>query len=163
MMGSSNPSPTVKSGCLIISNIGSFGEHVYKVGMTRRLEPLDRIRELGDASVPFSFDVHALIWSEDAPGLENALHKHFVKSQVNKVNPRKEFFKLSIEELRNQTEALGIEASWTMAAAAAEYRESLLIGQKLSENGAIAQEWLRDQLSYDTKNDVLTELVDVSE
>ena len=77
--------------------------------------------------------------------------------------PRKEFFKLSIEELRNQTEALGIEASWTMAAAAAEYRESLLIGQKLSENGAIAQEWLRDQLSYDTKNDVLTELVDVSE
>jgi hypothetical protein len=68
--------------------------------MTRRLEPLDRVRELGDASVPFAFDVHAMIWSEDAPRLENALHKHFVRTQVNKVNPRKEFFRLSLPDIR---------------------------------------------------------------
>lgn len=82
-----------KSGHVyIISNIGSFGENVYKIGMTRRLEPLDRVRELGDASVPFPFDVHAMIYCEDAPKLETELHRFFVQNQVNKVNPRKEFF-----------------------------------------------------------------------
>ena len=81
-------------------DVGSFGEHVYKIGMTRRLEPHDRVRELGDASVPFSFDVHAMIPSQDAPALEHALHKRFVRSQMNKVNPRKEFFRLSLQEVR---------------------------------------------------------------
>ncbi|MBE2295879.1 MAG: DUF4041 domain-containing protein [Phycisphaerales bacterium] len=132
----------------IISNVGSFGENVFKVGMTRRLEPLDRVRELGDASVPFSFDVHAMIWSQDAPALENALHKHFLHAQVNKVNPRKEFFQLSLADLRKHIETLGIEASWTMAAMAAEYRESLAIEQRLRENPVAAKEWLRHQLDY---------------
>lgn len=83
----------------VISNIGSFGEDVYKIGMTRRLEPMDRIKELGDASVPFPFDVHALIFSEDAPALESILHQTFRKYEVNKVNQRKEFFKLPIDEI----------------------------------------------------------------
>lgn len=83
----------------IISNIGSFGENVYKIGMTRRLEPNDRVRELGDASVPFYFDVHAMIFSEDAPALENALHKAFQHRRVNKVNLRREFFNVSLQEI----------------------------------------------------------------
>jgi hypothetical protein len=72
--------------------VGSFGDTVFKIGMTRRLEPMDRVHELGDASVPFSFDVHAMIWSEDAPTLENALHRHFHYRRLNLVNERKEFF-----------------------------------------------------------------------
>lgn len=84
----------------IISNIGSFGENVYKIGMTRRLEPLDRIKELGDASVPFQFDVHALIFSEDAPTLENILHQTFKENQLNKINTRKEFFKIDLDKIK---------------------------------------------------------------
>lgn len=84
----------------IISNIGSLGEDVYKIGVTRRLEPLDRIKELSSASVPFDFDVHAIIFSEDAPKLENTLHKHFREYELNKINPRKEFFKVDLEEIK---------------------------------------------------------------
>lgn len=84
----------------IISNIGAFGEGVYKIGMTRRLEPMDRIDELGDASVPFDFDVHALIFSEDAPALEAALHRAFENRKVNMVNTRREFFRVSLEEIK---------------------------------------------------------------
>lgn len=131
----------------VISNIGSFGEHVYKVGMTRRLEPLDRVKELGDASVPFGFDVHAMIWSDDAPRLEAQLHKVFVRSQVNKVNPRKEFFRVPLGEIRGYLERLGINASWTVAAAAAEYRETLELERQLAENPAAATEWLSHQLA----------------
>lgn len=83
----------------IISNIGSFGENVYKIGMTRRLEPLERVNELGDASVPFKFDVHALIFSDDAPALESALHRAFENKKVNMVNPKREFFRVSIEDI----------------------------------------------------------------
>ncbi len=83
----------------IISNIGSFGENVYKIGMTRRLEPMDRIAELSSASVPFPFDVHAMIFSEDAPGLESTLHQFFDAQRVNRVNPRKEFFKVDLNEI----------------------------------------------------------------
>jgi hypothetical protein len=79
----------------IISNIGSFGEEVFKIGMTRRLEPLDRIRELGDASVPFPFEIHALIFTEDAPALERELHAAMEDARVNRVNLRKEFFRAS--------------------------------------------------------------------
>jgi len=132
----------------VISNIGSFGENIFKVGMTRRLEPLDRVRELGDASVPFSFDVHAMIWSEDAPALENELHKRFVRSQINKINPRKEFFRLSLADLRKHIETMGIESSWTMTAMATEYRESLAIEQRLQQNPLAAQDWLRHQFDY---------------
>lgn len=84
----------------IISNIGSFGENIFKIGMTRRLDPMDRINELSSASVPFPFDVHALIFSEDAPALETLLHHHFQRQQVNKVNSRKEFFKVDLEEIK---------------------------------------------------------------
>ncbi|EHA5005160.1 DUF4041 domain-containing protein [Salmonella enterica subsp. diarizonae] len=111
----------------VISNIGSFGEDVYKIGMTRRLEPLERVRELGDASVPFSFDVHAMIYSEDAPSLENHLHKVFNDKQLNKVNSRKEFFNVGIKDIKSTIESMNINAHWTMFAEAKEYRESLAI------------------------------------
>ena len=84
----------------IISNVGAFGEGVYKIGMTRRLEPMDRIDELGDASVPFDFDVHALIFSDNAPGLETALHKAFEDRKLNMVNTRREFFRVSLDEIK---------------------------------------------------------------
>lgn len=111
----------------IISNIGSFGEHVYKIGLTRRLDPQDRIDELGDASVPFRFDVHALIFSEDAPALEYALHQAFAKRRVNMVNARREFFRVTLEEIedvirRNFNKPVEI----IRLAEAAEYRQSQL-------------------------------------
>lgn len=84
----------------IISNIGAFGEDVYKIGMTRRLEPMDRIDELGDASVPFDFDVHALIFSDNAPALEAALHNAFADKKLNFVNQRREFFHVSLDEIK---------------------------------------------------------------
>lgn len=83
----------------IISNIGSFGEGVYKIGMTRRLDPMERVRELGDASVPFNFDVHAMIFCDDAPALEAALHREFESKKINIVNQRREFFKVSLKEI----------------------------------------------------------------
>lgn len=86
----------------IISNLGSFGEDVYKIGMTRRLEPLDRVNELGDASVPFNFDVHAMIFSDDAPKLESELHKAFDKNKVNMINSRREFFKVKLEDIEKE-------------------------------------------------------------
>lgn len=84
----------------VISNVGAFGEGVYKIGMTRRLEPMDRIDELGDASVPFDFDVHALIFSEDAPALEAALHRAFESRKLNMINTRREFFRVSLDEIK---------------------------------------------------------------
>ena len=113
----------------IISNEGSFGQNVFKIGMTRRLEPLDRIQELSSASVPFPFDVHALIWCEDAPALENTLHKAFALYQVNKVNPRKEFFRLPRSEIRAMLDNLQLTVKWTLTAQASEYRETLAIEQ----------------------------------
>jgi hypothetical protein len=114
----------------IISNVGSFGEHVYKIGMTRRLEPLDRVRELGDASVPFPFDVHALIFTKDAPSLEGSLHRRFDNRRVNLENLRKEFFKVTIEEIReeliriHEEEGTVSELKITLAAEAKQYRQS---------------------------------------
>lgn len=84
----------------IISNIGAFGENVYKIGMTRRLDPMDRVDELGDASVPFNFDVHAMIFTDDAPGLEAALHNAFADRKLNFVNQRREFFRVSLDEIK---------------------------------------------------------------
>ena len=83
----------------VISNIGSFGDDVYKIGMTRRLDPMDRVKELGDASVPFQFDVHAIIYCDDAPKLENTLHRLFHHRRVNRINERKEFFRVSLLEI----------------------------------------------------------------
>ncbi len=84
----------------VLSNVGSFGEGIYKIGMTRRLEPLQRVRELGGASVPFFFDVHAMIYTEDAPQLEAALHREFEDKRLNVVNMRREFFRVSLDEIR---------------------------------------------------------------
>ena len=108
----------------IISNVGSFGEDVLKIGMTRRLEPEDRIWELSDASVPFDFDVHAMIRSDDAPTLERLLHERFDDFRVNKVNYRKEFFRVPIQRLREVVTEKSLEATFTMTAEAREYRET---------------------------------------
>ena len=85
----------------VISNIGSFGEGIYKIGMTRRLDPQDRVDELGGASVPFNFDVHAIVFSDDAPSLEASLHKALEDKKVNKVNARREFFKVTLDEIKD--------------------------------------------------------------
>lgn len=139
-----------KSGNVyIISNIGSFGENVYKIGMTRRLEPLDRIKELGDASVPFEFDVHSMIYCEDAPGLERELHKKFLRLQLNKVNPRKEFFKIGLKDIKEEIEKMGISAKWTMMAEAREYRESLTIEKDIETDKEKQAQWLKHQLELD--------------
>lgn len=125
---------TKRGHVYVISNIGSFGENVFKIGMTRRLEPMDRVKELGDASVPFSFDVHAMIFSEDAPALEKELHNRFMTDSVNKVNPRKEFFKTNISDVRQAVEDSGVtDVHWTLRAEAADYRESLSIERKREE------------------------------
>lgn len=125
----------------VISNVGSFGENVYKVGMTRRLEPLDRVRELGDASVPFPFDVHAFIESDDAPALETELHRELALAQMNKVNPRKEFFKADLSIIKRIVEQKGLEANWTMSAQAAEYRESLAIEERIKKDPSERSRW----------------------
>ena len=98
----------------------------YKIGMTRRLEPMDRIHELSSASVPFEFDVHAMIFSSDAPELENMLHKHFANRAVNKVNPRKEFFNVSIDEIEKVVkEEYNNTVKFTKIPVAKEYRQSI--------------------------------------
>ena len=112
----------------IISNIGSFGENIYKIGMTRRLEPMDRVKELSSASVPFEFDVHAMIFSSDAPELENLLHKHFADRAVNKVNPRKEFFNVDIDEIEEIVKKnYDNTVQFTKIPIAAEYRQSMYL------------------------------------
>ncbi|MDR2332601.1 MAG: DUF4041 domain-containing protein [Burkholderiaceae bacterium] len=110
----------------VISNIGAFGEGVYKIGMTRRLEPMDRVDELGDASVPFRFDVHALVFSDNAPALEAKLHAHFAVGRMNKVNGRKEFFRADLKEIEAVIRAnYDAVVEVVHAAAAEQYRESL--------------------------------------
>ena len=114
----------------IISNIGAFGEDVFKIGMTRRLEPLDRVRELGDASVPFQFDVHALIYSDEARTLEYELHKAFSEKKVNMLNYRREFFRVSLDEIETKIKELGFEAEFTLLPEAMEFRETLAMLQR---------------------------------
>ena len=112
----------------VISNIGSFGEDVYKIGMTRRLEPMDRIKELGSASVPFEFDVHAMIFSDDAPTLETALHQAFEKQSVNRVNLRKEFFRVSLDDIEKVVkDNFNNTVKFTRIPVAKEYNETLEI------------------------------------
>jgi hypothetical protein len=117
---------TRKGHVYVISNIGSFGEDVYKIGLTRRLDPMDRVKELGDASVPFSFDVHAMIYSDDAPALEAALHREFREHRVNAVNLRKEFFQVDLLSIKDAVDTIvDIDADFKMTALAEEYYESL--------------------------------------
>ena len=108
----------------VISNLGSFGPDVFKVGMTRRLEPQDRVDELGDASVPFEFDVHSFIFSEDAVGLEANLHERLASCRMNKINARKEFFRVSLDEIERLVQETDPTASFNRTMAAEEYRAS---------------------------------------
>lgn len=110
----------------IISNIGSFGEGVYKIGLTRRLDPMERVYELGDASVPFPFDVHAFIFSEDAPALETALHQAFDRYKVNTVNWRKEYFKVPLDKIKDKVKELGYDVEFEDYAYAPQFRDSIL-------------------------------------
>lgn len=109
----------------IISNIGSFGDGVVKIGMTRRLDPMDRVRELGDASVPFTFDIHAIIYSDDAPTLERSLHGVFEATRINAQNYRKEFFRASIEDVEEAVSRLAPGSTFFKDIEAQEYRETL--------------------------------------
>jgi hypothetical protein len=119
----------------VISNIGSFGEDVFKIGMTRRLEPLDRVKELGDASVPFEFDIHAMIYSEDAPDLEGKLHRTFSDYRVNLVNQRKEFFNVPISEIEKKVTEMHGDIEITKLAEARDYHETIAIrGQRENDN-----------------------------
>ncbi|WP_293415713.1 GIY-YIG nuclease family protein [Piscinibacter sp.] len=108
----------------VISNVGAFGDGIYKIGMTRRLEPMERIDELGDASLPFWFDVHALVFSENAPALEAKLHERFAAGRLNKVNGRKEFFRADIAEIESVIRAnYDAVVEVTHEAPAEQYRE----------------------------------------
>lgn len=109
----------------VISNIGSFGENVFKIGMTRRLDPQARIDELGNASVPFRFDVHSFIFSDNAVDLEKQLHTMLNSKRVNKVNLRKEFFNVSIDELEALVTDIEPTAEFTKTMIAEEFRQSL--------------------------------------
>jgi hypothetical protein len=149
---------TKKGHVYIISNIGSFGENVYKIGLTRRLEPLDRVRELGDSSVPFEFDVHALILSDDAPTLENKLHKHFLLMQVNKVNYRKEFFRTDIQHIKEELDKFNLQVNWTMTAAAREYKETIAIEKAIKESPVKRDAWIKRQLELEDLEDITYDL-----
>lgn len=114
-----------KSGHVyVISNIGSFGHNVYKIGMTRRLEPEQRVKELSGASVPFPYDIHMMISCDDAPSLENALHKALHRQRLNKVKLHKEFFAVDIDTIKNIVEDNHGEVSYIADAEALEYYES---------------------------------------
>ena len=116
---------TKRGHVYIISNIGSLGKGIYKIGLTRRLDPMERVKELGDASVPFVFDVHAIIYSDDAPKLEISLHRKFSDKRVNAVNMRKEFFEVDLIEIKKEVENLTDgENSFKMTVLAEEYYES---------------------------------------
>lgn len=117
----------------VISNIGAFGEDIYKIGMTRRLDPMDRVNELGDASVPFRFDVHALIFSEDAPALETALHNAFEDKKVNKINQKREFFHVTLDEIKEVVHKnFDKTVEWTDVPEAEQFRQSQVIEKSLS-------------------------------
>jgi len=118
---------------------------------------LDRVKELSDAGVPFDFDVHALIESDDAPSLETALHKHFVLNRVNKVNHRREFFRTSVEDVKRQIQDLGLQAHWTLAAEARQYYETLAIEKAIAEDPEAREAWIKRQ--YILESDELAEIL----
>ena len=111
----------------VISNLGSFGDRVFKIGMTRRLNPIDRINELSGASVPFTFDVHSFIFSDNAVGLEQKMHEILNDNRVNKINLRKEFFNISIDELEKIVQDIDPSAEFNKTMVAEQYRQSLSI------------------------------------
>lgn len=118
----------------VISNVGAFGENVYKIGMTRRLDPMDRVDELGDASVPFDFDVHAMIFSDDAPKLEAALHKAFADRKLNFINQRREFFRVTLDEIKEVVRAnFDKTVEFVDFPPAEQYRQSLAIAAESAQ------------------------------
>lgn len=133
---------TKRGHVYVISNIGSFGEDVFKIGMTRRLDPQDRVDELGSASVPFLFDIHAMIHSEDAPAMENWLHQHFSEKRTNLVNKRKEFFNVSLEEIKAAVfDVAGNDVDFIETASAQHYHETQAIRkQQAIESALVKQE-----------------------
>lgn len=120
----------------VISNLGSFGNDVFKVGMTRRLDPQERIDELGNASVPFKFDVHSFIFSQDAVQLESDLHAALESKRVNKVNPRKEFFKVSLDDLEKLVEKYDPAAEFNRTMQAEQYYQSLSMAEENQEKSS---------------------------
>lgn len=113
----------------VISNLGAFGPNMVKIGMTRRLDPMDRVRELGDASVPFGFDVHALFFSDDAVGVEAELHRRFAEQRVNKINLRREFFRATPTQVREQlADIAGNLLEFREEPEAEQYRRGLGLG-----------------------------------
>ena len=152
----------------VISNIGAFGERVVKVGMTRRLDPMDRVRELGDASVPFRFDVHALIFCEDAVGLEAHLHREFADRRVNQVNTRREFFYASpaeVREILSRIAGSGLLLEFNEIAEALEWRAS---GAQLTQTqpaaaGEAVTEAARQLLAQKTRGGPTTTSGDAEE
>ncbi len=114
----------------VISNIGSFGKDVYKIGMTRRLDPMERVLELSNASVPFPFDVHTFIYSEDAPALEADLHRRFDAKKVNSINYRKEYFHVTLDEIKVALKEKGVDAQFVDEPDAFQYRESMIKEQQ---------------------------------
>ena len=136
-----------KSGHVyIVSNVGSFGEDVFKIGMTRRLDPVDRVKELGDASVPFVFDIHAMVYSDDAPAVENALHKSFEAKRLNLVNSRKEFFQVALGEVRAEVLKSFPDAEFIEVGEAKEYRETLALREQMANARADAAERYPDEI-----------------
>jgi hypothetical protein len=133
----------------VIANVGAFGEGVFKIGMTRRGDDhwRDRVDELSDASVPFDFNVYAVIKSDDAPALERRLHWHFALYQVNKKNPRKEFFRLPLNRLKQEIMALGIEVQWSLASEInpADYIETIEIERRIESDPGERASWLSSQ------------------
>lgn len=118
----------------VISNLGSFGDNIFKIGMTRRLDPQERIDELGSASVPFKFDVHSFIFSNDAVQLESDLHQALENNRVNKVNNRKEFFKISIDDLENLVYKFDPAAEFNKTMVAEQYRQTLSIEEEQTQS-----------------------------
>ncbi|HDL7647773.1 TPA: DUF4041 domain-containing protein [Yersinia enterocolitica] len=126
---------TKRGHVYVISNLGAFGDNVFKIGMTRRLDPQDRIDELGSASVPFLFDVHAMIHCEDAPTLENTLHQRFSEKRTNLVNKRKEFFNVSLKDIKNAVyEIAGSDVDFIETASAQHYHETLAMRKKTADH-----------------------------
>lgn len=140
----------------VISNIGSFGEDVYKIGMTRRLEPDDRIQELSGAAVPYGFDIHAMIFSEDAPALENALHTKFSDRRLNLINPRKEYFRVSLDEISNFATQFGLKIEFVQSPEARQFRESEVMRRKALQTGqapSVFKETFPEQLFASVEED----------
>jgi hypothetical protein len=146
----------------VISNIGSFGEDVYKVGMTRRWEPMERIRELSGASVPFGYDVHAMMYSENAPALETALHKWMEDRRMNLVNPRKEFFQIGLHEIEAFARKNGVTIEFTRLAEAREYRETIAARAASQKPSADQQDSFPEALFADSSPSKLAEPADIT-